>query len=151
MDKDRSSPSCTHDAIHIADANGEGFQRSGVRLSAKETQDLNRRFAEGYKILQDVPEAQEDLANLRHKLDSYYKTLQKMSLQYHQAPYIPWWIIHDVLGSALYGLLVLLLDSIPSFILNAPVRYVANTAQKKALQSSKVKVMAWDVVLSKKI
>ncbi|KAI9916309.1 hypothetical protein PsorP6_016740 [Peronosclerospora sorghi] len=131
------------------------FQRSGVRLSAKETQDLNRRFAEGYKILQDVPEAQEDLANLRHKLDSYYKTLQKMGLQDHQVPYIPWWTIHDVLGSALYGLLILLLASIPSFILNAPVgllaRYVANTAQKKALQSSKVKVMARDVILSKKI
>ena len=27
------------------------YQRSGVRLSAKETQDLNRRFAEGYKVL----------------------------------------------------------------------------------------------------
>ncbi|KAI9909889.1 hypothetical protein PsorP6_010267 [Peronosclerospora sorghi] len=71
-----------------------------------------------------------------------------MSLQDHQAPYTPWWTIHDVLGSALYRLLVLLLDSIPSFILNALMnlmaRYVANTAQKKALQSSKVKVMAWD-------
>uniref|UniRef100_M4BF68 Phospholipid/glycerol acyltransferase domain-containing protein n=1 Tax=Hyaloperonospora arabidopsidis (strain Emoy2) TaxID=559515 RepID=M4BF68_HYAAE len=131
------------------------FQRSGVRLSAKETQDLNRRFAEGYKVLRDVPEAQEDLAGLRHKLDTYYKTLQKMGLKDHQVPYIPWWTIHDVLGSALYGLLILLLASIPSFILNAPVgllaRYVANTAQKKALEGSKVKVLARDVILSKKI
>ncbi|KAG7389684.1 hypothetical protein PHYPSEUDO_009845 [Phytophthora pseudosyringae] len=131
------------------------FQRSGVRLSAKETQDLNRRFAESYKVLQDVPEAQEDLAVLQHKLDSYYKTLQKMGLKDHQVPYIPWWTIHDVLGSALYGLLILLLASIPSFILNAPVgllaRHVANSAQKKALEGSKVKVMARDVVLSKKI
>ncbi|CAH0514928.1 unnamed protein product [Peronospora belbahrii] len=131
------------------------YQRSGVRLSAKETQDLNRRFAEGYKVLQDVPEAQEDLAALRHKLDTYYKTLQKMGLKDHQVPYIPWWTIHDVLGSALCGLLILLLSSIPSFILNAPVgllaRYVANTAQKKALEGSNVKVMARDVVLSKKI
>uniref|UniRef100_A0AAV1VGP2 Phospholipid/glycerol acyltransferase domain-containing protein n=1 Tax=Peronospora matthiolae TaxID=2874970 RepID=A0AAV1VGP2_9STRA len=131
------------------------FQRSGVRLSAKETQDLNRRFAEGYKVLRDVPEAQEDLAGLQHKLDTYYKTLQKMGLKDHQVPYIPWWTIHDVLGSALYGLLILLLASIPSFILNAPVgllaRYVANTAQKKALEGSKVKVLARDVILSKKI
>ncbi|CAI5734219.1 unnamed protein product [Hyaloperonospora brassicae] len=131
------------------------FQRSGVRLSAKETQDLNRRFAEGYKVLRDVPEAQEDLAVLRHKLDTYYKALQKMGLKDHQVPYIPWWTIHDVLGSALYGLLILLLASIPSFILNAPVgllaRYVANTAQKKALEGSKVKVLARDVILSKKI
>ncbi|KAG2760399.1 hypothetical protein JG687_00009398 [Phytophthora cactorum] len=131
------------------------FQRSGVRLSAKETQDLNRRFAEGYKVLQDVPEAQEDLVALQHKLDNYYKTLQKMGLKDHQVPYIPWWTIHDVLGSALYGTLILLLSSIPSFILNAPVgilaRYVANSAQKKALEGSKVKVMARDVILSKKI
>lgn len=131
------------------------YQRSGVRLSAKETQDLNRRFAEGYKVLQDAPEAQEDLADLRQKLDTYYKTLQKMGLKDHQVPYIPWWTIHDVLGSALYGLLILLLSSIPSFILNAPVgilaRYMANTAQKKALEGSKVKVMARDVLLSKKI
>lgn len=131
------------------------FQRSGVRLSAKETQDLNRRFAEGYKVLQDVPEAQADLAELQHKLDSYYKTLQRMGLKDHQVPYIPWWTIHDVLGSALYGLLILLLASIPSFVLNAPVgllaRYVANSAQKKALEGSKVKVLARDVVLSKKI
>ncbi|KAF1793897.1 Phospholipid/glycerol acyltransferase [Phytophthora cactorum] len=131
------------------------FQRSGMRLSAKETQDLNRRFAEGYKVLQDVPEAQEDLVALQHKLDNYYKTLQKMGLKDHQVPYIPWWTIHDVLGSALYGTLILLLSSIPSFILNAPVgilaRYVANSAQKKALEGSKVKVMARDVILSKKI
>ncbi|KAL7684144.1 putative phospholipid/glycerol acyltransferase [Plasmopara halstedii] len=131
------------------------FQRSGVRLSAKETQDLNRRFAEGYKVLQDVPEAQEDLLALQQKLDNYNKTLQMMGLQDHQVPYIPWWTIHDVLGSALYGMLILLLASIPSFILNAPVgllaRYVANMAQKKALEGSKVKVMARDVLLSKKI
>ncbi|RLN92818.1 hypothetical protein BBJ28_00018729 [Nothophytophthora sp. Chile5] len=131
------------------------FQRSGVRLSAKETQDLNRRFAEGYKVLQDVPEAQEDLAALQQKLDAYYKALRKMGLKDHQVPYIPWWSIHDVLGSALYGLLILLMASIPSFVLNAPVglmaRSVALTAQKKALEGSKVKVMARDVVLSKKI
>ncbi|TDH72322.1 hypothetical protein CCR75_002664 [Bremia lactucae] len=131
------------------------FQRSGLRLTAKETQDLNRRFAEGYKVLQDVPEAQEDLTALQHKLDNYYKTLQKMGLKDHQVPYLPWWTIHDVLGSALYGTLILLLASIPSFILNAPVgilaRYVANSAQKKALEGSKVKVMARDVLLSKKI
>lgn len=70
-------------------------------------------------------------------------------------PYIPWWTIHDVLGSALYGLLILLLSSIPSFILNAPVgllaRHMASTAQKKALEGSKVKVLARDVLLSKKI
>lgn len=131
------------------------FQRSGVRLSAKETQDLNRRFAEGFKVLSTVPEATKDLDELQAKLDAYAKLLRLMGLQDHQVPYIAWWTIHDVLGSALYGLLIFLLASIPTFILNAPVglmaRYVSHNEQKRALAGSKVKVAAQDVVLSKKI
>jgi glycerol-3-phosphate O-acyltransferase/dihydroxyacetone phosphate acyltransferase len=70
-------------------------------------------------------------------------------------PFISWWSIHDVIGSALYGFLIFALASIPSFVLNAPVgflaRYVAHGEQKKALEGSKVKVAARDVLLSKKI
>lgn len=131
------------------------FQRSGVRLSAKETQDLNRRFAEGYKILSTLPTASEDLDDLHKKLEEYNNTLKIMGLKDHQVPFIAWWTIHDVIGSALYGLLIFLLASIPSFILNAPVgfmaRHVALAEQKKALAGSNVKVAARDVMLSKKI
>lgn len=131
------------------------FQRSGVRLSAKETQDLNRRFAEGYKVLSTVPEASLDLDALQKKVDDYAKTLRLMGLTDHQVPYIAWWTIHDVLGSALYGLLIFLLASIPTFVLNAPVglmaRYVSHNEQRRALAGSKVKVAGRDVVLSKKI
>lgn len=131
------------------------FQRSGVRLSARETQDLNRRFAEGYKILSTIPEASADLEEIQKKLDEYNRTLKKMGLKDHQVPFISWWTIHDVIGSALYGFLIFALASIPSFVLNAPVgflaRYVALGEQKKALEGSKVKVAARDVLLSKKI
>ncbi|TYZ66258.1 hypothetical protein PybrP1_008190 [[Pythium] brassicae (nom. inval.)] len=131
------------------------FQRSGVRLSARETQDLNRRFAEGYKLLSALPAAAADLAALGQQLDAYNRTLKKMGLKDHQVPFISWWTIHDVLGSALYGFLIFALASIPSFVLNAPVgflaRYVALGEQKKALEGSKVKVAARDVLLSKKI
>lgn len=131
------------------------FQRSGVRLSAKETQDLNRRFAEGYKVLSTVPEASQDLDVLQKKLDDYSRTLRLMGLTDHQVPYLAWWTIHDVLGSALYGLLIFLLASIPTFVLNAPVgliaRYVSHNEQKRALAGSKVKVAGRDVILSKKI
>lgn len=131
------------------------FQRSGVRLSARETQDLNRRFAEGYKILSTVPGASDDLEEIQKKLDDYNKTLKVMGLKDHQVPFISWWSIHDVIGSALYGFLIFALASIPSFVLNAPVgflaRYVAHGEQKKALEGSKVKVAARDVLLSKKI
>lgn len=131
------------------------FQRSGVRLSAKETLDLNRRFAEGYKILSTIPEASKDMEELHKKLDDYNKTLKIMGLKDHQVPFIAWWTIHDVIGSALYGFLIFALASIPSFVLNAPVgllaRSVAMGEQRKALEGSKVKVAARDVLLSKKI
>lgn len=131
------------------------FQRSGVRLTVKETQDLNRRFAEGYKILSVRPEAKHDLDALHTKLHDYDRTLKLMGLKDHQVPFIAWWTIHDVLGSALYGALIFVLASIPSFVLNAPVglvaRYVAQQEQKKALAGSTVKVAGRDVVLSKKI
>lgn len=131
------------------------FQRSGVRLSARETLDLNRRFAEGYKILSTIPSASEDLEDIQKKLDEYNRTLKMMGLKDHQVPFISWWTIHDVIGSALYGFLIFALASIPSFVLNAPVgflaRYVAHGEQKKALEGSKVKVAARDVLLSKKI
>ncbi|DBA01476.1 TPA: hypothetical protein N0F65_005595 [Lagenidium giganteum] len=131
------------------------FQRSGLRLSAKQTQDLNRRFAEGYKVLSALPGASKDLEDLQKKLDDYNKTLKLMGLKDHQVPFIQWWTIHDVIGSALYGLLIFLLASIPTFVLNAPVglaaRYLAQVEQKKALAGSKVKVAGRDVLLSKKI
>ncbi|CCI11185.1 unnamed protein product [Albugo candida] len=131
------------------------YQRSGVRLSAAETQDLNRRFAEGYKVLSVLPHASKDLDTLRNNLQEYHDTLRIMGLKDHQVPYIAWWAYRDVIGSALYGFLIFALASIPSFVLNVPVgimaRYISRREQQKALASSKVKVTARDVILSKKI
>ncbi|OQS03655.1 glycerol-3-phosphate O-acyltransferase [Thraustotheca clavata] len=131
------------------------YQPSGIKLSPKETQDLNRRFAEAYKILNEMPEAQEEMNVLRSKLEEYRKSLSLMGLTDHQVPYIAWWSIHDVISSAVYGVCIFALASIPSFILNAPVglmaRHVARAEQTKALAGSTVKIAARDVVLSKKI
>lgn len=141
------------------------YQRSGVRLSPRETNDLNRRFAEGYKLLMQQAAAAkedstlvdptEDLAILRQKLANYSKVLRDMGLKDHQVPFIQWWSIHDVVSSAIYGFFIFLLASIPVFFLNAPVglmaRYVAKQEQKKALAGSKVKITGRDVMLSKKI
>ncbi|CAK4919313.1 unnamed protein product [Aphanomyces euteiches] len=131
------------------------WQPSGVKLTAKDTQDLNRRFAEAYKILKDLPDSQDDLRQLSLKLDEYRKSLSLMGLKDHQVPHIAWWSVHDVLASAIYGLCIFALASIPSFVLNAPVgliaRYVARAEQTKALAGSNVKIAARDVILSKKI
>ncbi|RHY31033.1 hypothetical protein DYB32_003820 [Aphanomyces invadans] len=131
------------------------WQPSGVKLTPKDTQDLNRRFAEAYKILKDAQTAQEDLTQLALKLDEYRKSLNLMGLKDHQVPHIAWWSVHDVLASAIYGVVIFGLASIPSFVLNAPVglvaRYVARAEQTKALAGSNVKIAARDVILSKKI
>ncbi|KAJ0401843.1 hypothetical protein ATCC90586_008562 [Pythium insidiosum] len=131
------------------------YQRSGVRLSVKDTQDLNRRFAEGYKILSAIPAASKELEHIQKLLEDYARTLKLMGLKDHQVPFIAWWSIHDVIGAALYGFLIFVLASIPTFVLNAPVgliaRHVAAQEQKKALAGSKVKVAGRDVLLSKKI
>ncbi|OQR81084.1 glycerol-3-phosphate O-acyltransferase [Achlya hypogyna] len=131
------------------------YQPSGIKLTPKETQDLNRRFAEAYKILSELPEAAEELDAIRGKLEEYRKSLSLMGLTDHQVPYIAWWSIHDVISSAVYGVCIFALASIPSFVLNAPVglmaRHVARAEQTKALAGSTVKIAARDVVLSKKI
>ncbi|EQC30752.1 hypothetical protein SDRG_11512 [Saprolegnia diclina VS20] len=131
------------------------YQPSGIKLSPKETQDLNRRFAEAYKILSELPDAQDEMNALRAKLEEYRKSLSLMGLTDHQVPYIAWWSIHDVISSAVYGVCIFALASIPSFVLNAPVglmaRHVARAEQTKALAGSTVKIAARDVVLSKKI
>lgn len=141
------------------------YQPSGIRLSPRKTQDLNRRFAEGVKRLthraeiaeEGTPEASiaTDMEQLREKLDAYSANLHKMGLQDRQVQYIGWWGLHDLVGAAVYGSLIFLLASIPTLFLNAPVgllaRYFANVEKKKALAGSKVKITGRDVMLSKKI
>ncbi|ETW05594.1 hypothetical protein, variant [Aphanomyces invadans] len=131
------------------------FQQSGIKYSPKATQDLNRRFAHGYRILNALPEAKEDVADLNAKITDYRRTLKQLGLADHQVPYVAFLTLHDVLASATYGLIIFALASIPSFVLNAPVgllaRYVAAAEQSKALAGSSVKIAARDVVLSKKI
>lgn len=131
------------------------FQRSGIRLSAQQTQDLNRRFSEGYKILSTSPKANADLQALEKKVEKYTQTLDLMGLKDYQVPYIAWWSIRDVIGSALFGFFIFALASIPAFVLNAPVgllaRIFASKKQKKALEGSKVKITGKDVLMSHKI
>ncbi|KAF0689103.1 Aste57867_19375 [Aphanomyces stellatus] len=144
-----------HNVLQLVYTARRLYQPSGVKWSPKITQDLNRRFAEGYKILKDVPRAADDLTAITAKLSDYRRTLKRLGLTDHQVPYVGFLSLHDVLASATYGLVVFALSSIPSFVLNAPVgllaRYVAAAEQTKALAGSNVKIAARDVVLSKKI
>ncbi|KAF0744799.1 hypothetical protein AaE_008469 [Aphanomyces astaci] len=120
------------------------WQPSGVKLTPKDTQDLNRRFAEAYKVLSDVTVAQDDLAQLGLKLDEYRKSLTLMGLKDHQVPHIAWWSLHDVLASAIYGLVIFALASIPSFVLNAPVGLVARYVARAELDQGARRVERQD-------
>jgi glycerol-3-phosphate O-acyltransferase/dihydroxyacetone phosphate acyltransferase len=129
------------------------------RPSVIEIQDLNRRFAEGYKILsiyyQTNKQIQKDLTFLLENLQEYHKILKRMGLKDHQVSFMKYWTFHDVIGSALYGFVIFAFASIPSFVLNAPIgliaRYISLKEQQKALANSKVKIAGRDVLLSKKI
>ena len=141
------------------------YQPSRIILTAKERQDLNRRFTEGYRRLmalitdKSTPEAdvlKEEMKVLGEDVAAYCNKLKIMGLKDHHVPFIhAERSFHDVLQSAMYGLVIFGMASIPSFVLNAPVgllaRYLAKIEQRKALAGSKVKIAGRDVMLSKKI
>jgi len=144
---------------------------SGYIPSSQQKQDLNRRFAQGYKLLHakyddglpsevtedDVVEKQEmppAMAHLRNRLLEYIKLLQEMGLRDYQVPTLElnmWKVSYTFL----HLISVFALAAVPSLFLNAPVglicRILAEKHRKKSLAGSKVKITGRDVMLSKKI
>ncbi|CAK4203412.1 unnamed protein product [Aphanomyces euteiches] len=125
------------------------------RLPRKITQDLNRRFAESYKILHDHPAARDEVETLMMDLRDYRVTLKTLGLADYQVPFVADVDVHSMISAASYFLGMFILSSLPSIILNAPVgfaaRAVARQEQKRALAGSSVKIAARDVILSKKL
>ncbi|CAM9390604.1 unnamed protein product [Phaeothamnion confervicola] len=103
------------------------FQR-GI-LTAEEKQDMNRRFAEGYKILLRQYEhghMPEDAKRLKERLVAYREKLSALGLRdYQQVPTAEDPSVFKITYTFLHLLLVFLLASVPSLVLNAPVGLVA--------------------------
>jgi len=144
-------------ALHLVYTARRLFQKDNWIPSPREKMDLNRRFAEGYKILMNkYGEARPDgLRELERRLNDYQKTLHRLGLRDYQVPTLEQDDYLKLCYSIAHLFLVLTLAMMPSLVLNAPVGVIArifsSREQKKALAASRVKIEARDVVLSKKI
>ncbi|GAB5034484.1 glycerol-3-phosphate o-acyltransferase [Nannochloropsis oceanica] len=144
-------------ALHLVYTARRLFQKDNWIPSPQEKMDLNRRFAEGYKILMNKygdhrPAA---LVELERRLNDYQKTLHTLGLRDYQVPTLEQDDYLKLCYTIAHLFLVLTLAMMPSLVLNAPVgliaRIVSSREQKKALAASRVKIEARDVVMSKKI
>jgi len=155
------------------------YVSEGVKLSSKETLDLDRRFAKGIQIFDkqdadssgdgespkkdDSPSRTEkpslEMQNLFEELQGqvvdYMTTLKRLGLRDHQVRQIRWWGVGDFIGRAFYLACMLGLGAIPNVLFNFPVSFIvqrwATAEQAKALKGSTVKLAARDVLMSYKI
>lgn len=133
------------------------YQKTESKLSAKERQDGNRRFAEGYKLLMAKYDGKEppEFEALRQKLENYTDILRTWGLRDYQVPALQISSYSKLVVTFLHMLAVFSLCSLPTLILNLPVgviaKFLAERERKTALKASVVKVHARDVMMSKKI
>ena len=135
------------------------YQRSSLSTTTKEKQDLARRFSAAAKIMHEKfgDKFPEDIQELIAKVDEYQTTLDKWGLKDYQLQSDAFVAMPftQMLYTFLHGASVILLASLPSIVLNAPVGFAANywayREAKKDLEASRVKIQAKDVLLSKKI
>lgn len=144
-------------ALHLVYTARRLFQKDNWIPSPGEKMDLNRRFAEGYKILMSKygDERPAALNELERRLNDYQKTLHRLGLRDYQVPTLREDDSLRLCYTIAHLFLVFTLAMLPSLVLNAPVgviaRFVSSREQKKALAASRVKIEARDVIMSKKI
>jgi glycerol-3-phosphate O-acyltransferase / dihydroxyacetone phosphate acyltransferase len=144
------------------------YQRKGqMEPSAK--QDLNRRFAEGYKrlLLMTDGKPPREWLELQDRLVDYHRELTHLGLRDYHVPALNHGKDNEkVDGDAILGymdtvyqilhlLFVLVLAAVPTLFINLPIGVLAGmyseSRRKFLLSQSKVKVRAFDVVLTEKI
>lgn len=144
------------------------YQRK--RVAAMEKQDLTRRFTEGYKrLLLDMNgKPTPEWLELQSRIEQYRNELKDLGLKDHQVMALTEERLEneDVDGDTLLRMLQLVynvvhksvlvaLSAIPLVLLNLPVGILAGVyserRRKKALARSKVKIKAYDVMLTEKV
>ena len=152
-----------YDELKIIHTARRLYQRAGssATMTTKKRQDLARRFSIALRIIKErytsdtsTSKFPEDLKVLQEKLEEYQETLTKWGIYDYQVNQL------DVSFSKslyvfLHGLIIFLVASIPSLLLNAPVgvaaKFFAEKKRTEALAKSRVKVAATDVLQSNKI
>merc|ERR1740121_2797025 len=137
----------------------------GLKLSAEQTMDLNRRFALGIqKILamrqqgeadecidakgssedtKDNPLKPEDrcaINEFKAEVEDYMATLKRLGLQDHQVRQIGWWGVSDLIGRIVYAFITIGSGAVPQVFFNLPIMSIAShfagIEQQKALKAS---------------
>jgi len=141
------------------------YQRK--ELPTSEKQDLNRRFAEGYRRLMMLSEGKppKEWLDLQNKIIAYDKELKDLGIRDYQVPalsnekyeYDGDKVLREMRLPYQIGhiFLMVFLAAIPAAFLNLPVGLIARLyalkRRKKALRESKVKIKAFDVMLTEKV
>lgn len=126
----------------------------GLKLSAEQTMDLNRRFAIGIQRIVRATErapgdgggspssrspssaaavasmmSAEDLRfvhEFRSEVEDYMSTLKRLGLKDHQVRQIGWWGVPDLVGRLLFLVVTMCLAAIPQLMFSLPVMYIAS-------------------------
>ncbi|CAM9495549.1 unnamed protein product, partial [Sphacelaria rigidula] len=147
-----------YDSLQLVYTARRLFQPDDVMPPPAQKQDMNRRFAESYKILaqryaeEGMPD---DAAQLKERLEEYRQMLGTLGMRDYQVRTLESPNPLKATYTVVHMFAVLLLASVPSLILNLPVGIVARVTaaheRKKALAGSVVKIAGRDVMMSKKI
>jgi glycerol-3-phosphate O-acyltransferase / dihydroxyacetone phosphate acyltransferase len=146
------------------------YQRKGQTMEPSAKQDLNRRFAEGYKrlLLMTDGNPPKEWLELQDRLIAYHRELTHLGIKDYHVPALNHGHSEhekvdgdvilgymDTVYQILHLLLLLLLAAVPTLFINLPIGVLAGmhseSRRKVLLSQSKVKVRAYDVVLTEKI
>ena len=144
-------------------------------LEAAEKQDLTRRFAQGYQLLLQHPDPPAEWQALYQRVCEYRQALKELGLRDYQVPALTeQHMERDVLSvkdtwqhpsmvlqvlhytyQTLHLLFLIAVAAIPFVLINFPVGILAGLyaerRRKRALAKSKVKINAYDVMLTEKV
>ena len=133
-------------------------------LEVAEKQDLTRRFAQGYQLLLQHPNPPPEWQEMSRRVSDYRQTLKELGLRDYQVPALTEEhmerdvsLAHLVNGTyqTLHLLFLILVAAIPFLLINFPVGILAGwhaeQRRKRALAKSKVKINAYDVMLTEKV
>eukprot|EP00543_Licmophora_paradoxa_P001221 CAMPEP_0202449092 /NCGR_PEP_ID=MMETSP1360-20130828/7852_1 /ASSEMBLY_ACC=CAM_ASM_000848 /TAXON_ID=515479 /ORGANISM="Licmophora paradoxa, Strain CCMP2313" /LENGTH=698 /DNA_ID=CAMNT_0049066911 /DNA_START=78 /DNA_END=2174 /DNA_ORIENTATION=+ len=159
-----------YDSLQLIHTARRLYQRK--ELEASQKQDLSRRFAEGYKqlVLAVGGDPPEEFVELQNRLEAYQRELTELGIRDYQVSGLdrekdilldsdarPDDVLREIRlpYQIAHVLVLMLLAALPAIFLNLPVgliaRLYAESRRKKALAKSKVKIRAYDVMLSEKV
>lgn len=162
-----------YETLQVIHAARRLYRQDGADETAAQRQDMGRRFAEGYKriLLQTQGDPPEEWLSLQRRLLTYQKELNQLGIRDYQVAGLDHeeveigcetqvkaeTVLHrmKILGHICHLLAIFALASLPAMLLNFPVgmasRIYSNRRRKVALAASKVKVKAYDVMLSERV